>query len=181
MLRRRVARLAPGSVRVSGTCPASTEPGQPAEASWPAGFAILAGSAASGRHAGSGAGCGALCVAGLAGLVGVKPAGRGVTLHRGTSIAVSLGGLLPCCGLFPCGAGLPFGYLGLAAVSAGVVHLGLLPLLAGELAAPLQLAATDQRDCQGQQRNYDDHANDDPGDRSGIQTNTSSVGNRSCP
>jgi hypothetical protein len=80
--------------------------------------------------------------AGVAGVVGVKPAGRGLLLHGVASIGVGVGGLLACHGLLPRRAGLPLGDLRLAALGAGGAYLGLLPLQLGRLAAALQLAAT---------------------------------------
>jgi hypothetical protein len=139
---------------------------------------MLVGGLAGDPHVGSGAGPVPVRVTGVA---GVEPTGRGLLLRGGAPIGAGLGGLFPCCGLFPCGAGLPLGYLGLAALGAGGVYLGLLPLLSGLLAVPLQLPATGQHADQDQQRKYDDRANDDPGDRSGIHADASSVGKWTCP
>ena len=177
--RRSVSGPAPGSGfggGDSGLAPA--EPGQPAEALWPVGFVRLIGYLLGGHRAGSGA---RRLPGRVAMGVRVKSAGRGVPLLGGASIGVGVGGLLACHGLFTCGAGLPLGYLGLAALSPGGAYLGLLPLLTGQLAAPLQLPATSQPDSQSHQRDYDDHANHDPGDRSGIQNDTSSVSKQSWP
>lgn len=139
---------------------------------------MLVGAVVGRRHAGPGGG---RVPVGLTWVRGVESARLSVPLVGSASIGTGVSRLLACDGLFPFGAGPPLGCLGLAALGAGGAYLGLFPVLAGQLAAPSQLTPTDQRDSQAQQRNYDDRANHDPGNRSGIQRNTSSVSKQSCP